>query len=77
MELHDLTTENKPHPNLKLLLGLNLKFIPRRKFTTTDLEDTKKRFQQQVFLQDYYINNPTDPTTEETPTFNPKLHIPC
>ena len=76
MALHDLTTENKPPPNLKLLLGLNLKFIPRRKFTTTDLEDTKKRFQQQVFLQDYYINNPTDPTTEETPTFNPKLHIP-
>ena len=76
MALHDLTTTKKPPSNLKLLLGLNLKFIPRRRFTTTDLSDTIKRFKQQVFLQDYYLNNPSDNNTEDVSTFNPKLHIP-
>ena len=76
MALHDLTTKNKPPSNLKLLLGLNLKFIPRRRFTTTDLTDTNKRFKQQVFLQDYYLNNPPDSSNEDTSTFNSKLHIP-
>ena len=42
MAMHDLTTFRKPPSNIKSLLGLNLKFIPRPKFTTHDLDDTIK-----------------------------------
>ena len=75
--MHDLTTSRKPPPNLKCLLGLNLKFIPRRRFTTYDLAETFQRFCQQVYLQDYYLKNPNDNDIDETrSTHNPKLHIP-
>ena len=75
MALHDLTTKQKSPSNLKMLLGLNLKFIPRRRFTTTDLTETVKRFKQQVYKQDYYLNNPLDSNNENTHIFNPKLHV--
>ena len=64
-------------PNLKCLLDLNLKFIPRQRFTTFHMEVTFKRFCQQVYIQDFYLNNPVD--TREEPTdssYNHKLHIP-
>ena len=77
MAMHNLTTFCKPPPNLKCLLGLNLKFIPRPRFTTTDLDETKQRFCQQVYLQDYYLNNPRDTREDkDTSSHNPKLHIP-
>ena len=77
MAIHDLTTSRKPPPNLKCLLGLILKFIPRRRFTTYDLDETFHRFRQQVFIQDYYLNNPNDDNLDETrKAHNPKLHIP-
>ena len=76
MAMHDLTTFRKPPPNLKCLLGLNLKFIPRRRFTTDNLDNSFQRFRQQVYIQDFYRNNPTDPRDEEPSTYNPKLHIP-
>ena len=77
MAMHDLTKIRKPPSNLKCLLGLNLKFIPRRRFTTTNLDETKQRFRQQVYIQDYYINNPFESTKDDdTSVNNPKLHIP-
>ena len=77
MAMHDLTTSQKPPSNIKCLLDLNLKFIPRRRFTTYDLDDTIQRFRKQVFIQDYYLHNPHDSTTVETDsTYNHKLHIP-
>ena len=77
MAMHDLTTFRKPPSNLICLLGLNLKFIPRRRFTTCDLDETLQIFRQQVYLQDYYLNNPNDNDIDETRnTHNPKLHIP-
>ena len=75
MAMHDLTIHKKPPLNLRCLLGLNLKFIPCRRFTTADLTETVSRFKQQVYLQDYYINNPVDQTADNTSSFNPKLHI--
>ena len=77
MAMHDLTSFRKPPPNLKCLLGLNLKFIPRRRFTTYDLDETSQRFRQQVYLQDYYLQNP--PETDDNHNnelHNSKLHIP-
>ena len=80
MTMHDLTTLQKPPSNLKCLLGLNLKFIPRRRFTTHELDDTLQRFRQQVYLQHYYLNNPSDDsdtnTNEKSHQYNRKLHIP-
>ena len=77
MAMHDLTTIKKPPPNLKILLGFNLEFIPRRRFTTHDLDETFNKFRQQVYLQDYYLNNPSDNSNKDTsPDHNPKLHIP-
>ena len=75
MAMHDLTLSKKPPPNLRCLLGLNLKFIPRRRFTTSDLTDTHTRFKQQIYLQDYYLRNPVDNDTNDQTTYNPKLHI--
>ncbi len=69
-------TFRKPPSNIKSLLGLNLKFIPRPKFTTHDLDDTITRFRQQVYIQDFYQNNPVDNRNEELPLHIPKLHIP-
>ena len=77
MAMHNLTTFRKPPSNLKCLLGLNLKFIPRRKFTTYDLTETTNRFRQQVYLQDYYLTNPPDTLDSNTnESRNRKLHIP-
>ena len=75
MAMHDLTKSKKPPPNLRCLLGLNLKFIPRQCFTTSDITEAKTRFKQQIFLQDYYIHNPVDPNTVHHTPYNPKLHI--
>ena len=69
-------TFRKPPSNIKSLLGLNLKFIPRPKFTTHDLDDTITQFRQQVYIQDFYQNNPVDNRNEELPLHIPKLHIP-
>ena len=77
MAMHDLTTFRKPPSNIKCLLGLNLKFIPRRRFTTHDLQETTQRFRQQVYLQDYYLQNPPDKLDQDTTdSYNKKLHIP-
>ena len=73
--MHDLTISKKPPPNLRCLLGLNLKFIPRRRFTTSDLSETQNRFKQQIYLQDYYLHNPVDRDNDDQTQYNPKLHI--
>ena len=73
--MHDLTISKKPPPNLRCLLGLNLKFIPRRRFTTSDLSETHTRFKQQIYLQDYYLHNPIDPNNTDQTPYNPKLHV--
>ena len=76
MAMHELTSYIQPPPNIKSLLGLNLKFIPRRSSTTDDLEQSIQRFSQQVFIKDFYRNNPPEINTEESTHFNKKLHIP-
>ena len=77
LALHDLTTHDKAPANLRCLLGLNLKFIPRAKFTTSDMEESTNRFRQSAYLRDFYRNNPVD-NSDKThhDDFNPKLHIP-
>ena len=76
MAMHDLTKFKKPPSNIKCLLGLNLKFIPRWTFTTNDLSNTFRRFRQQVYIQDFYQNNPIDDRDTDPSSFNKKLHIP-
>ena len=76
--MHDLTTKKKPPNNLRALLGLNLKFIPRQRFTTNDTLESTNRLRKSVYIQDYYLTNP--PAESYLPTdardFDPKLHIP-
>ena len=77
MAMHDLTSFRKPPSNLKCLLGLNSKFIPRSKFTTFNLDETSHWFRQQVFLQDYYLQNPPEGSnSDERESYKKKLHIP-
>ena len=75
MAMHDLTSYLQPPANLKSLLGLNLKFIPRRSSTTDDLDESIQRFNQQIFIKDYYQNRPPEINFEEPTNFNKKLHI--
>ena len=74
--MHNLTTFRKSPSNIKCLLGLNLKFIPRWRFTTNDLDNTFKRFRQQVYIQDFYQNNPINDCDDNPSSFSLKLHIP-
>ena len=76
MAMHDLTSFIRPPSNLKCLLGLNLKYIPRQKITPNDLLDTHNRFSKTVYTQDYYNNNPQPTEMCSNNTYNPKLHIP-
>ena len=59
MAFHDLTTTRKPHPNLRSLLGLSLKFIPtpRRNVPITKYaQDTFPRFERQLRLKAFFAN---------------------
>ena len=81
MALHDLTSYITPPSNLRCLLGLNLKFIPRKRYTTDDILENTNRFQNNVFIQDYYIQNPQPDfdranNPDQNNMFNPKLHVP-
>ena len=79
MAMHDLTSYITPPANVRALLGLNLKFIPRSRNTPFDMTDSIKRFQQSIFIKDFYKNNPPSEASLQTLTddnYNPKLHIP-
>ena len=78
MAMHDLTTCIKPPANVRALLGLNLKFIPRKAYTYSDLSESISRFTQSVYIKDYYINNPPIEAgpIDDTTSSNPKLRIP-
>lgn len=58
MTMYDLTSYAKPPANVRALLGLNLKFIPRKTYTTFDMNESIQRFTQSVYIQGFYINNP-------------------
>ena len=77
MALHDLTSYLQPPANLRCLLGMNLKFIPRKKYTTEDMTEHFDRFRQKVFIKDYYSHFPPDMQNSEKEqlTYHPKLHI--
>ena len=76
MAMHDLTSYIKPPSNLKSLLGLNLKFIPKKKYSTYDLTESIQRFTQQIYIRDYYLRNPPVSGPDDSEPFNKKLHIP-
>ena len=80
MAMHDLTSFLKPPANLRSLLGLNLKFIPRKTYTPSDMSDSITRFKQSVYIRDFYRNNPTSTfhtnDNENDNMKNSKLYIP-
>ena len=73
--MHDFTSYDNPPSYLKNLFGLNLKFIPRTKYTPHDLDDSIKHFRQNAYIHDYYLHFPPE-MQEDQPLKNKKLHIP-
>ena len=75
---HDLTTTKQPHPNIRSLLGLGLKFIPTPFRTTTinHLLTTNSglpHLERSLRLRCFFLAKGYPPTDVE---FNPKLHVP-
>ena len=75
MACHNLTTNTKPPPNYRHLLGLGLTFCTRPKYTLGQHQLTKSldRFKKDLFTKCYYAGPPRD--DDEPDTFDPKLHV--
>ena len=71
LALHYLTSTLHAPKNLRCLLGLNLKFIPRQRFTTSDLSETCSRFRQDAFIKAFFRDKPAPPKVD----YNPKMHL--
>jgi hypothetical protein len=67
---HDLTTTTRPPRNLQSLLGLGLKFFPRPRETTRNIDSSIHRFTCSAKVKHFYGNNKPDPL------FDPRTHVP-
>ena len=78
LAFHDLTSEYKPPPNLRSLLGLGLKFIPTP-FRTTTFEKIMTpgkgipSLERSMKLRYFFLKHGTPPIDLE---YHPKLHVP-
>ena len=62
LAFHDITTINKPPPNLRSLLGLGLKFCPTPKFTPSTALTSMLRFKHDFFCKVFYSGKKLDNT---------------
>ena len=68
--MHNLCSEGKPPMNLKSLLGLNLKFIPRPLSRRTNIDEFTSRFRRDISVWSFFAGTPM-----ADDNFNKKLHI--
>ena len=66
---HNLCDTIQPLPNLKLLLGLGLKFIQTQRYSTTNLNYTLNRFRKHILTKCLMAGSTPNPD------WNIKLHI--
>ena len=75
MAFHDFTKRQKPHKNLRSLLGLGLKFIPTPSLTncwSRLKQSSYERLFRSVHLRFHFAGKPP---SEGTTTYDPKIYV--
>ena len=72
MAYHDLTTTTRPPDNLRALLGLGQKFIPRPSHTPswTSISKSRDRLERDLWLRAYFGDEPFN-----TDNFNKRMYL--
>jgi len=78
MAFHDLTTKIKPPKNIRSLLGLSLKFIPRTRWSVpwSYFEGVSlPRFERDFRIKTYIAGRIDEDGGDDTNPFNPRLYV--